>query len=166
MDRLLGSSMVGLMATSSKRDYATSCMTQVAAPRALSSWQATADPCLSRRHSNTGLVQETLKHRSSSVSGVSGSWFKTQGFVWALRVSLARMGCDSKHDFAPPTILPRLLLCPWVCSIFSWWDPTSPVNGCSAASCNFGVLAREDECMSFFSTCIFYDIGINKLISH
>ena len=57
MDHLLGSSMVGLMATSSKRDYATGCVTQVAAPRALSPWQATADPCLSRRHSNTGLVQ-------------------------------------------------------------------------------------------------------------
>ena len=25
------------------------------------------------------------------------------------------------------------------------------VNGCSVASCNFGVLAGEDECMSFYS---------------
>ena len=28
------------------------------------------------------------------------------------------MGFDSKHDFAPPTILLRLLLCPWTWSIF------------------------------------------------
>ena len=28
----------------------------------------------------------------------------------------------------------------------------SPVNGCSVASCNFGVLAGEDECMSFYSS--------------
>ena len=27
-----------------------------------------------------------------------------------------------------------------------------PVNGCSAASSNFGVLAEEDELMSFYST--------------
>ena len=28
----------------------------------------------------------------------------------------------------------------------------SPVDGCSAASCNLGVLAGEEECMSFYST--------------
>ena len=28
----------------------------------------------------------------------------------------------------------------------------SPVNGCSAATFNFGVLAGEDECTSFYST--------------
>ena len=27
----------------------------------------------------------------------------------------------------------------------------SPVDGCSAASCNFGDLTGEDECMSFYS---------------
>ena len=30
----------------------------------------------------------------------------------------------------------------------------SPVNSCSAASCNFGVLAGEAEHMSFYSTII------------
>ena len=29
----------------------------------------------------------------------------------------------------------------------------SPVDGCSAASCSFGVLT-EDECMSFYSTIL------------
>ena len=33
-------------------------------------------------------------------------------FLWALWASLAGMGCDSKRDFAPPTILLGLLLCP------------------------------------------------------
>ena len=30
----------------------------------------------------------------------------------------------------------------------------SPVDSCSAASCNFGVLAEEDECTSFYSTIL------------
>ena len=30
----------------------------------------------------------------------------------------------------------------------------SPVHGCSAASCNFGVLSREDEHISFYSTIL------------
>ena len=33
--------------------------------------------------------------------------------------------------------------------------PHSPVDGCSAASCNFGVLAGGDECTSFYSTIFF-----------
>ena len=28
----------------------------------------------------------------------------------------------------------------------------SPIDGCSAASCNFGVLEGKDKCMSFYST--------------
>ena len=34
----------------------------------------------------------------------------------------------------------------------------SPVDGCSAASCNFGILAREDECTSFYSDILEYFI--------
>ena len=30
----------------------------------------------------------------------------------------------------------------------------SPVSGCSAVSCNFGVLSLEDECMSFYSAIL------------
>ena len=58
--------------------------------------------------------------RSSSVSyGVPGSWCP-QGFVWVLWVSLASMGFVSKCDFALPTILLGLLLCPWMWDIFFW----------------------------------------------
>ena len=49
-----GSSMAGLMATSSKRAYAIS---RSSAPRAHALRQATADPYLHRRHSNTVLAQ-------------------------------------------------------------------------------------------------------------
>ena len=52
-----------------------------------------------------------------SLCGVSGSWC-AEGFVWALQASLAGMGFDSRQDFAPPTILLGLLLCPWMWGIF------------------------------------------------
>ena len=60
-----GSSMVGLMVTSSKRAYA---MPRSTAPRAPAPWQSTADPYLHRRHSEF----------CRSICGVSGSWC-TQG---------------------------------------------------------------------------------------
>ena len=57
-----GSSMVGLMVTSSKRAYAipksaASCHAQFCVPEPLPPWQSTADSCLHRRHSNTVLSQ-------------------------------------------------------------------------------------------------------------
>ena len=70
--------------------------------------------------------QETLRHSKAglvSLCGTPGSWC-TQGFVWALQVSLTGMGFDSKCDFAPPTILLGSLLCPWMWGIFFWWDST------------------------------------------
>ena len=52
-----GSSVVGLMATSSKRAYA---IPRSAAPRALPLQQSTSDPHLRRRHSYTVLAQSLL----------------------------------------------------------------------------------------------------------
>ena len=66
------------------------------------------------------------------------------------------MWFDSKHDFTPSTILLGLLLCPWMWGIFFWWDPTFYRDGCSAVSCNFGLLTREDEHTSFYSTILFH----------
>jgi len=63
-------------------------------------------------------------------------------------------------------ILPLLLSC-WGFSFafgsgvsFSFFGVIqhSPVDGCSAASCNFGVLAREDECISFYSTILVWSV--------
>ena len=108
MGHLLGGSVVGLMATSSKRAYTTGCVTQVASPRALAPAAGHCSPIP---------LQETETQVWLSLCVVSGSWC-TQGFVLALRVSLAGMGFESKHDFAPPTIMLGLLLCPWMWDIF------------------------------------------------
>ena len=60
-----------------------------------------------------------------------------------------------KLDCAPPTFLFQLLLCPWTCSIdFFGGIQHSPVDGCSAASCDFGILTGEDEHMSFYSAIL------------
>ena len=71
--------------------------------------QATADPYLHRRHSNT--------QRQVWLSLYRVSWC-AHGFVWALWASLMAMGFESKCNFAPPTILLGLLLCPWMWGIF------------------------------------------------
>ena len=101
-----GSSMVGLMATSSKRAYS---IPRSAALRA---------PAPAASHCWSVPLQETLKHSSGSVS--VGSWVLVlTRFIWALWASLVGMGFDSKHNFAPPTILLGLLLCPWMWGISS-----------------------------------------------
>ena len=101
-----GSSMVGLMVTSSKRAYATP---RSAAPRPPDLQQATSDLYLPRRHSNPqrlvwlslwGVSQMCRRFCLSPLS-VSGGY-----------------GFHSKHDFAPPTILLGLLLCPLEWAIF------------------------------------------------
>ena len=80
MGCLLSSSMVGLMATSSKRIYATSCVTRYLCPEPLPLQQATADSYLHRR----------LKHRSGSISvgslgpGVHTVLFESSEQVWGL----------------------------------------------------------------------------------
>ena len=38
---------------------------------------------------------------------------------------------------------------------FFWWDPHSLGDGYSAMSCNFVVLAGEDERMSFYSVILY-----------
>ena len=105
--------------------------------------QATADLYLHRRHSNTVLAQS-----------LCGLWVLVYiRFVWALQVSLASMRFDSKCDFAPPTVLLWLLLCPWTWDIFFFGGIQHfPADGCSAACCNFGVLTGEDGHTSFYST--------------
>ena len=101
--------------------------------------------------------QETLKHSEAGLAESPGIITPfpgsrcTQGFVFALQASLAGMRFDFKCDCAPPTILLQLFICPWMWGIIFGGFQHFPVNGCSAASCSFGVLAGEDECTSFYS---------------
>ena len=121
--RLLGGSVVGLMGTSSKRAYATGCVTQICCMQS---------PCLCDRPLLTcTFTGDTQAQVWLSLCGVSGSWY-AQGFVWALQASLVGMEFDSKCGFATPTILLGLLICPWTWGIFFCWDPTF---SCSAVSC-------------------------------
>ena len=113
-------------------------------PKSLPLWQGTADPYLLRRHSNT--------QRQVWLSLCGVSWC-AQGFVspsehlwrvWVLilnGISLPLQSCWGS-SFA----LGRGVY-------FFGGTHHSPVDGCSAASCNFGVLA-EDECMSFYSAIL------------
>ena len=92
-------------------------------PEPLPLKQATVDPYLHRRHSNT---QRQV-------------WLSLCGVSWCAHIflssltSLAGMGFDSKGEFAPPTILLGLLLCPWMWGIFS-----QPVKQSTAATPNPG----------------------------
>ena len=100
-----GSSIVGLMVTSSKRAYAITWSTapRAPAPTAVYCWPV--------------LLRETLKHSSVSVS--VDLWVLVHTwFVWALTKSLVGMQFDSEHDFAPPTILLGILLCTLTWGIF------------------------------------------------
>ena len=91
-------SVVGLMATSSRRAYATR---RSAAPRAAA---PAAGHCWPRP------PQEALRHIVSQ--SLWGLWVLVcTRFVWALWEFLAGMGFDSNGYVAPPTILLGLLLC-------------------------------------------------------
>ena len=101
-----GSSMVGLMATSSKRAYATP---KSAAPRA---------PVPVADHHQPVPPQQTLKHSSVLVSVGSLGPGAHKVCLSPLSISVS-MGFDSKHGFTPPNVLLGLLLCPWMWGIFS-----------------------------------------------
>ena len=101
-----GGSLVGLMVISPRRLMPNPCLLH---PEPPAPWQATADQYLCRRHSNT------QKQVCLSLCGV---FWCTGDFVYALQVSLASMGFDSKCNFSPPTILLELLLCLWMWGVF------------------------------------------------
>ena len=96
---------------------------------------------------------ETLKHSFVSVS--VGSLGPGVHKVCLSPPSISG-GCGfySKCNFAPSTILLGLFLCPWMLGIIFGGIQLSPVNGYSAASCNFGALTGEDELMSFYSVIL------------
>ena len=134
-----GGSMAGLMATSSKRAYAIprSAAPRAAAPEAGHCWSVPS--------------QETPKHSSGqSLWGLCVLvWTR---FVWALWAYLVGKGIDSKCNFTP---LPSC----WgfsfalACGVsFFGGIQHSLVNGRSAVTCSFGILAGE--CLSFYSAIL------------
>ena len=99
-------------------------------------------------------LQETLKHSNVGLAqSLLGLWC-AQGFIWALWTSLVDMGFDSKCDFAPlPSCWGFSFALEHGVSFFGGIQH-SPVDGCSAESCNFGVLPGEDEHTSFHSSIL------------
>ena len=137
-----GSSMVGLMVTSSKRAYATP---RSAAPRAPGPCSRPLLTCTSAGDT------QTLKGRSGSVSvgflGVHKVLFEPSECLWRVWVLILN------------EISPFLPSC-WGFSFvlghgvsFFGGIQCSAVHGYSTASCNFGVL-EGDECMFFYSATL------------
>ena len=100
------------------------CLPGLLQPAPLSLWQATADPCLCRRPSNTPRQIDLAQSLVEVTAPFPGSWC-TQGFVCTLQTFLVCMRFDFKCDCTPPTVFLGLLLCPWMEGIFFWWDTTS-----------------------------------------
>ena len=67
------------------------------------------------------------------------------------------MGFDFKCNLVPPTIFLGFSFSLGHEESFFGGIQHSLVNGCSAASFNFGVLAGEDECTSFYSAILSTD---------
>ena len=107
-----GGSVVGLMATSSKRAYVTA---RWAAPRA---------PACVVGHCWPVPLQEMLKHSNAGLAQSLWGLLVCTSFCLSLWASLAGMGFDPKCNFSPPIIFLGLLLCPWTWAIFFLWDST------------------------------------------
>ena len=146
MNCLLSGSMVGLMVTSSKRAYATYCVTPAC---------CTQSPCPCGRllltRTSTGDTQ-TLKGRSGSVSvGSPGAHkvlfepSKHLWWVWGLVLNVISFVLLSGWGFSFA----------FECGVYFFGGiQHSPVDSCSAVNCNFGVLAGDDEHTSFYSTIL------------
>ena len=110
-------------------------------PEPLPLWKATADPYLLRRHPNTVLAQ-------SLGPGVHKVIFEPSEhlwWVWGLILNAISPLLPSFWGFS--FALGRGV------SFFGGIQH-SPVDGCSAAICKFGVLTGEDECLSFYSAIL------------
>ena len=81
------------------------------------------------------------------------SW-GAQGFFCTIGASLVGLRFYFKHNYTPPTFLGGAspLHLDW--GIFYGGIQHSPVNGCSAVSCDFGVITGEDEHTSFYSAIL------------
>ena len=133
MDCLFSGSMLGLVVTSSKKAYATGCMTEVAESRNLE-----AGHCCPITPKETQ-TQVWFSLVGSLGTGANQVLFGPSGHLWWVL------------GFILNVILPLLPSC-WNFSFalghevsFFGGIQHSPVNDCSKMSCNFGVLTGEDE---------------------
>ena len=157
VSHLLSGSMVGLMVNSSKKAYATHCVTQVCCTQS-------SCPCC------RPLVTHTSAGDTQKLKGRSG---------W---VSVGSLGPDThKALFEPSKHLWRVwglilnMILPFLLSFWGFFFALgfwgiffagiqhSPVDDCSAVSCNFGVLAGEDVHTSIYSAILSKecDLGLN-----
>ena len=101
-----------------------------------------ARPLLTRTSAGDVQTQSWL-----SLRGFSGFWCTEGLFVPSECLSLVWV------LILNTICLAGLLLCPWTWGIFFVGIQPSPVDGCSAARCSFGVLTGE-ECTSFYSAIL------------
>ena len=110
-------------------------------PEPLPLWQATADT-------------QTHKRQVWGLSLFGVSWC-VLGFVWAERLWWV-WGLILNMISPPPPPFCWGFYFALGCGVsFFGGVQHSPINSCSAASCNLGVLAGEHECMSFYSFVLF-----------
>ena len=149
-----GGSMVGQMVTSSKRTHATRCASQDCCCQSPCpcGW-----PLLT--HVSAGDPQ-TLISRTVGITAPFSESSCTQGFVCALHVTLVCMKFDFKCSFVHLAVLLQLLLCHWSWGIFFGGFQNSPVDGCSAASCDF--VLKEHECTSFYSVILIQYVVVSR----
>ena len=105
-------------------------------PEPLPLWQATDDPYLHRRHSNTQGRSGSVSVGSSGVHKVLFEPSEHRWQVWSLILNMISPLLPScrRFSFAPGRGI----------SFFGGIQ-YSPVDGCSAASFNFGVLAEDER---------------------
>ena len=104
--------------------------------------QVTADPYLCRRHSNTVLSQSLW-----GLLVLVCTRFEPSEYLWHIWGLILNMVL---------TLLPSCWGFSFAlgCGALFGGIQHSPVSGCSAASCNFGVLEGEDEHGSFYFAII------------
>ena len=144
--------MIGVMATSSKRIYASIlCLPALLLSVLLVTQQATVNPWLHQRFQNTHR-QVWLSPLWAYCSCLLGPGAHKVLFVPSKR--LWQVWSLIKHNWVPPTILVRLLLCPWMWGMFFGGFQHFAINRCSAASWKFSVLTGKDKHMSFYSAIL------------
>ena len=122
------------------------CLPGLLQPEPLSPVQATADPCLCRRHSNTQrLARSLVGFLGPGAYKVLFEPSEHLWWVWGLFLDAVSPLLPSYWNFS-------FALGHGVS--FFVWIQHPPVDGCSVVSCNFGILTVEDDHMAFHSTIL------------